>query len=322
MTGIISIFIVVTIIFLVIRLIPGNPIAVIIGQLSLLGTRIGGQELVESYKRMFGLEGDTLTQYVAYLRETFRGNFGYSIMAFPSTVSELIIRALPWSAGLLLVSVILSWSVGTILGALAGWKEKSKLFGTMAIISLGLYSIPYWLLAILLVYIFAYLLGIFPISGGYTTGIFPSFTIEFIRDLIWHSILPALSIILSSLGWWYLSMRSLILVAKNEDYILFDKAKGLNSRQMMLHAFKNSLLPQVTGLALSLGNIVGGSLLTEVIFAYPGIGWLLYTAVVNLDYPLIQGITLIISISVCFAATVIDLIYPLIDPRIKVESAK
>lgn len=299
-----------------IRLIPGNPISIIIGRLSMQGVYIGGQELVEEYKRMFGLEGDMLTQYIAYLRETLKGNFGYSIMAFPSTVKELIVNALPWSIGLLSVSVILSWSVGTVLGALAGWK-KSKLSDVLAIISLGLYCIPYWLLAILLIYIFAYLLGIFPTSGGYSTGIFPSFTIEFIKDLIWHSILPATSIILSSLGWWYLSMRSLILSSKNEEYILFDKAKGLNPRRIMWHAFRNALLPQTTGLALSIGNILGGSLLTEAIFAYPGMGWLLYNAVINLDYPLIQGIVLTVTIVTCLVIMILDLIYPLIDPRIK-----
>jgi len=317
-SGIASIWVAITAIFTIIRLIPGDPISVIVGRLAAQGAMIGGQELIEEYKRLFGLEGNILVQYFAFLRETLKGNLGYSIMAFPTKVNELIARALPCSIGLLAFAAIFSWSIGTLLGALAGWK-KSRILDALAVISLGLYCIPYWILAIVLIYIFAYTLAIFPVSGGYSITLTPSFTYEFIADVIWHSILPASSIIISSLGWWFLSMRSMISSIKNEEFILFDKAKGLSENRIMRHAFRNALLPQVTGLALSLGGIVGGALLTEIIFAYPGVGWLLYLAVVNLDYPLIQGIALILTISVCITVMILDLLLPILDPRIGAE---
>ncbi|MEM3088750.1 MAG: ABC transporter permease, partial [Candidatus Bathyarchaeia archaeon] len=173
-------------------------------------------------------------------------------------------------------------------------------------------------LALILIFIFAYTIPLFPISGAYSVWIIPDMSLSFILSSLYHMFLPALSIVLSNVGWWFLSMKSMIIGLKGEDFILLAEAKGLGERRIMWkYAFRNALLPQATGLALSLGGIVSGAMLTEVIFQYPGIGTLLYAAILNNDYPLIQGITLIITISVCTATLLIDLIYPLIDPRIK-----
>lgn len=305
--------------FLIPRLMPGDPISIIIARLSFQGATYGSEELVEEYKKLFGLDKDVFTQFVCYIRELLRGNLGYSIMNFPTRVDELILKALPWTIGLLSVTTVLSWVIGSILGALAGWKgEKSKVWGYLAPVALLFQLMPYFMLAIILVYLFAYLIPIFPMSGAYSVGRIPTFSLDFILDVIKHSILPALSILISSLGWWFLSMRSMIIMIKGEDYILMAEAKGLPEKQILWgYAFRNALLPQVTGLALALGNIVGGALLTEIVFAYPGMGWLLYNAIVNLDYPVIQGVVLVIVLSVCFATFLIDVIYPLVDPRVR-----
>ncbi|RLF22034.1 MAG: ABC transporter permease [Thermoprotei archaeon] len=305
--------------FIIPRMIPGDPIKMILGKLLLQGTKVGGEELVEAYKRMFGLEGDIWTQFVCYLRELLRGNLGYSIANFPATVMELIHMALPWTIGLLSVTVVLAWIIGSILGALAGWKgAESKVWGYVAPFALVFSIIPYYMFAVILVFLLAYLIPIFPMSGAYSIGMIPSLSWSFIVDVIRHSILPALSILITSLGWWFLSMRSLIIMIKGEDYILMAEAKGLKEKTILWsYAFRNAMLPQTTGLTLALGNIVGGALLTEIVFAYPGMGWLLYNAITSLDYPVIQGVVLIIILAVCTATFIIDMIYPFIDPRIR-----
>jgi len=185
-------------------------------------------------------------------------------------------------------------------------------------LALGLYTIPYYILAIILIFLFVYVWGIFPISGGYTPGFPIKFSLPFVLDVIKHSVLPALSIILISLGWWFLSMRSMIVLLQGEDYILLAQAKGLSDRRILWrYAFRNALLPQVSGLAISLAHIVGGSIILEKIFAYPGVGWLLYNAITELDFPTIQGGVLVVIIALTVANFILDLIYPLIDPRIK-----
>jgi peptide/nickel transport system permease protein len=185
-------------------------------------------------------------------------------------------------------------------------------------IALVLYTTPYYILALILVFLFAFNWRIFPLSGAYSVGLQPGFTLEFALDVLHHAMLPALSIVLVSLGWWFLSMRSLITGLRGEDYILLAEAKGLpDQRILWRYAFRNALLPQVTGLALSLGTVVGGALITEVIFAYPGVGWLIYNAIKGLDFPVIQGSVLLLIVAVASANLVIDLAYPLIDPRIR-----
>ena len=315
----IAVVVAITINFLIPRLMPGDPLMVIMSRLSAMGAKIGYEELIVEYKQRFGLDKDLLTQFVSYVGELLKGNLGYSIPRFPARVGELIARALPWTLGLLSFTTIMSWLLGTFIGLVVGWRGgESKLGKVLVSLSLTLYAIPYYLLAMILVFLLAYSIGIFPISGAYTTGMVPSLSLDFLLDVVWHTALPALSILLVSLGWWILSMRSMIIGLKGEDFVIMAEAKGLSNRHVMLrYAFKNALLPQVTGLALSFGSIVNGALLTEIIFAYPGIGWLLYDAVLSLDYPLIQGVTLLIVLGVCTATYIVDLIYPLLDPRVR-----
>jgi peptide/nickel transport system permease protein len=315
----ITIFVSITVVFFVPRLVPGNPLAAIFVKLTAVGGRVGAEQLVEQYRRIFGLDRPLWEQYVSFLRELLRGNLGYSVGSFPSEVTDLLRVALPWTIGLLTVTTILSWILGSLAGAVVGWGgRRARFLRPLVPIALVLYTTPYYILALILVFLFAFNWRIFPLSGAYSIGLQPGFTLEFALDVLHHAMLPALSIVLVSLGWWFLSMRSLIAGLRGEDYILLAEAKGLpDQRILWRYAFRNALLPQVTGLALSLGTVVGGALITEVIFAYPGVGWLIYNAIKGLDFPVIQGSVLLLIVAVASANLVIDLAYPLIDPRIR-----
>lgn len=318
---VVTVAISVTIVFFAPRMVPGDPLGAIFLKLASVGGSLGSQDLVDQYRFMFGLDLPLWEQYVRFLRELAHGNLGYSISSFPSEVSTLLVAALPWTIGLLTVTTLLSWVLGSLIGAVTGWQgAKSLLSRSLVPVALVLYTIPYYILAIILVFLLAFVWPVFPLSGAHSVGVTPRWTLDFIRDVLRHSILPALSIILVSLGWWFLSMRSLITTLKGEDYILNAEAKGLPDRRILWgYAFRNALLPQTTGLAISLGGIVGGALITEVIFAYPGIGWLIYNSITGLDFPVIQGGVLLIIFSVALANFIIDLIYPLIDPRIRYQ---
>jgi len=302
--------------FMIPRMIPGNPLQTILAQLSYQGSTMeGGSQLIEEYKRMFGLDKDLATQFIDYLIELFKGNLGYSILYFPAKVQNLVMKSLPWTIYLLSMTVVIGWVIGTILGAVAGWRGGK--LGMLAPFAILFGTIPYYILALLLIFLFVYWLGLFPTSGAYTPGMELCFDLKFIVDVLWHSALPALSIIISSLGWWFLGMRSMMRSIQGEDFLHFARAKGIKDWEIMLrYALRNAVLPQITGLGLSLGNIMGGALLTEVIFAYPGLGYLYYTAIINLDYTMIQGLTVIITLSLCGAMLILELVYPLIDPRI------
>ncbi len=310
-----------TVVFFVPRLVPGDPMGAIMVRLSSVGAGRGSEALIKDYMERFGLNKPLWQQYVDYLSQLAKGDLGYSIAGFPAKVIELILPALPWTIGLLLVTTVLSWVIGSLLGAIVGWREHNSLPVRGAVIlALIAYTTPYYILAILLLFVFAFLVPIFPLAGAFQVGAQPEFSLAFALDVLWHAALPALSIILVSLGWWFLSMRSLVTSIKGEDYILWAEAKGLAPRRIWwAYGVRNALLPQATGLALSLGYLVGGALVTEVIFGYPGIGWLIFNSIKGLDYPVIQGSVMLIIISVAVINFLLDLIYPLIDPRIRQE---
>ncbi len=315
----VTILVAVTVVFVVPRLVPGDPMDAMLGRLAAAGASLNAPQLIAQYRELFGLDRSISEQYVSFLREAARGNFGYSINNFPSNVTDIVIPAIPWTMGLLTVTTIFSWTLGSLIGAVVGWTGgRSRFFQALVPIALVLYTTPYYILALILIFLFAFTWRIFPLSGAFSVGVRPELTVKFALDVLRHGALPALSIILVSLGWWFLSMRSLISSQKGEDYILFAEAKGLPDGHILWkYAFRNALLPQATGLALSLGHIVGGALITEVIFAYPGLGWVIYTAIKSLDFPVIQGSVLLLIVAVTTTNFVIDLAYPLIDPRIR-----
>ncbi len=314
-----TIVISVTVVFIVPRLVPGDPLGAVFLSLAQMGGSMNATELVAEYTRRFGLDKSLWEQYISFLAQLLQGNLGYSIASFPSEVADLLRNSLPWTIGLLTVTTLLSWVIGSLAGAVVGWRGSgSRFLQALVPLALILYATPYYILALLLIFLFAFHWPIFPLSGNYSVTMTPALTLPFIADVLHHAFLPALSIVLVSLGWWFLSMRSLIGALKGEDYILLAEAKGLPERRILWrYAFRNALLPQATGLALSLGHVVGGALITEVIFGYPGLGWLIYNSIKGLDYPVIQGSVLLIILSVAVANFIIDIAYPLIDPRIR-----
>lgn len=304
--------------FFIPRLIPGDPISALIDQMAQNGEVVsGGAEIVAAYKEQFGLDGTWLEQYFRYLWSLLRGDLGPSIMAFPTTVQELLVTALPWTMGLLLVATVISWVLGNLLGAMVGWRRDSKLNSAIVVVSLGLNQIPYYFVALLLVFFFSYNLSIFPSSGGFRLiGGRPE-GLQMVWDIIYHATLPALSIVISSVGFWVITMRSMILTTLGEDYILLAEAKGLKRPVIMTrYALRNALLPQVAAFGIALGFVMNGSILTETIFNYPGLGALLLSAIGNLDYNLLQGILLLTILSVLTANLILEILYPIIDPRI------
>jgi peptide/nickel transport system permease protein len=316
-----TIVISVTVVFFVPRLVPGDPLGAIFNRLASTGGASGiSEELERDYRERFGLDKSLGEQYLTYLGDLAQGDLGYSIPTYPTRVSTLLRNAVPWTVGLLGVTTLISWVLGSLLGALVGWSGgRSRLLQTLVPIALVLYTTPYFILALLLISLLTSYWPIFPLPGGaYSVGAQPGWSWDFIVDVIQHGALPALSIILVSLGWWFLSMRSLIISEQGQDHILWAEAKGLPRRRIFwAYAFRNALLPQTTGLALSIGNIVGGALITEVIFAYPGLGYLIYNAIRGSDFPVVQGSVLLLVVCTASANLLIDLLNPLIDPRIR-----
>jgi peptide/nickel transport system permease protein len=304
--------------FLVPRLAPGDPMAATLARLSMSGDRMeGGGEIIEQYRERFGLDESLVVQYFKYLGAVARLDFGYSLASFPSRVMEIISRALPWTVGLLLTTTVISFGLGMLLGAFVAWRSGDTAVEILAAPFVVLAAIPYYLLALLLVYALAFGLHLFPSGGTTRIGATMDWSLTSILDVLHHSILPALSIILSSLGGRMISMRSMMVRVMESDFLTLARAKGLSDRRIFLwYAARNAILPEITTLGISLGFVVSGATLVEVVFSYPGIGYQLYRAIGNSDFNLIQGITLIMVISVALAILVLDLIYPKLDPRI------
>jgi peptide/nickel transport system permease protein len=282
----------------------------------------GMEQMVAIYDKKFGLDRPLWEQYFTYVGDMLRFDFNYSIANYPRTVLAIIGEALPWTFGLLMTTIVLSWIIGGLLGAFMGWARSPKFLQFLMPPLLSLNAIPFFLLGLVLVYVFAFRLHWFPQSGGYTAGTFPAWNLSFARNVLSHSILPALSIILVSIGGWALGMRAMMVTTHGEDYVTYADAKGLRGRTIFIrYLIRPSLLPQTTALALALGQLISGTLVVEVVFAYPGIGTVLYNAIRGSDYYLVQGIVFILIVSIGLATLILDLIYPLLDPRITYQKA-
>ncbi len=281
------------------------------------GSFSGIDELVASYSAKFGLDEPLWKQYLRYLGDVATFDFGYSIANYPARVSDLIGNALPWTILLLTVSTLISFVLGTLAGAFLGWERRPKGIDYFFMPLLTLSAVPYYVLGLILVYFFAFRTTAFPLTGGYDIGTQPEWSLSFIVDAIHHSILPALSIILVQIGSWAIGMRGMMVMTEGEDYMTYAEARGVSHRNIFLrYGVRNAMLPQVTSLALSLGTIVSQAVLVEVVFGYPGIGTLLYRSILGVDYFLIYGIVLLVVFTIALMTLIVDLIYPLLDPRI------
>lgn len=277
----------------------------------------GMDEMVRIYQARFGLDRPLLAQYVSYLNDVLHFDFNYSIANYPRTVNEMILESVPWTIGLLGVTTLLSFAVGTFLGALLAWPRAPAWMLWLMPPLWALHAIPFFLLGLILMYLLAFQLPLLPIFGGYTAGATPALTGAFVWDVLQHAILPALSIVLVSTGGWALGMRGMMVTTMGEDYVVFAESKGLSNRTIFTrYCLRNAILPQVTSLALALGQILSGAVLVEVIFGYPGIGALLFQAIRENDQFLIQGIVFTVIVALGLATLVLDIVYPLLDPRI------
>jgi peptide/nickel transport system permease protein len=282
----------------------------------------GITEMIEIYNEKFGLNTPLWQQYLNYIGDMSRLDFNYSIANYPQRVTDIIGRALPWTIILLTTTTLFSWVVGNLLGAFMAWPRSPKFLAYLMPPLLSLSAIPFFLLGLLLIYLFAFRWRYFPLFGGYTQGTFPAFTPTFLRDALYHSVLPALSIILVSLGGWAMGMRAMMITTQGEDFVTYADAKGLKGRTIFFHyAIRNALLPQATALALVLGQLVSGAVLVEVVFSYPGIGNVLYEGIRAGDFFVVQGIVFILIVSIGLVTLILDLIYPLLDPRITYRKA-
>jgi peptide/nickel transport system permease protein len=277
--------------------------------------------LTETYNAKFGLDKPLWQQYFIYLGDMARMDFGVSISEYPSTVVSSLRRTVPWTVGLLFMATMISFGIGTFVGALLAWDKAPFFLRTIFPIFFTFSAVPFYLMGIVLLYVFAFKIPIFPLFGGFSTQRIPELSVDFILNILYHSILPALSIVLAQVGFWAMGMRSMMVTIQGEDYMLQAEAKGLTDRRIFYrYAMRNAILPQLTGLALSLGTIISGAILVEVVFSYPGVGSLLLKAVRGFDWFVIQGIVFLVILTVAFTMLVIDLAYPLLDPRINYRS--
>jgi peptide/nickel transport system permease protein len=314
-----------TFIFFLPKLAAGrDPVAERLGMMAATGgidTR-SIAEMVRVYKENFGLDQPLWKQYLTFLGNVSHLDFNYSLAMYPAKVIDLIFLALPWTVGLLTMTTLISFALGSLLGGILAWPKAPRLLGFLVPPLVTLSAVPYYLLGIIFVYLFGFLLKAFPLGGGSEIGTLPTLSPDFALDILRHSVLPALSIVASAVGFWTLGMRGMMVTTMGEDYMVLAEAKGLPDRRIFLwYAMRNAILPQTTSLALSLGYVLSGALLVEIIFRYPGIGSLLYRAVVGFDYFTIYGVVFFIIVTVGLATLVVDIAYPLLDPRIRYHRA-
>ena len=310
----------ITLAFLIAHFSPVDPIEQTVSLLTSFGSTDpqAVEILRESLRELYGTGGPLLDQYVTFWGRVLTGDFGPSLSSFPTPVMTVIGRALPWTVGLLTLATIISWIIGNFLGALAGYFHSSKLLKVAGVVIMALQPIPTYIIGLSLVILFGFIWPILPISDGAQVNLPPGFNWAFISSVIEHGILPALTLVLVGIGGWFISMRSLVSNIVTDDHVVYAELGGVRSRSIFSqYVARNAMLPQVTGLALSLGNVFGGAVIVEFVFNYPGIGKLLISGIYSGDYSLVLGVTTIAIIAVAAAVFVIDIIYPLIDPRVK-----
>ena len=316
------VFIGINLVYVITHATPIDPVEQSISALTSYGNTAPDaiEQMRTSLRELYGLGGTPIEEYLIFWRRVLHADFGPSLSAFPTPVSTLIGRALPWTVGLLTGSTLVAWGLGSLLGGLAGYYQKSRSLKLIGVIAMGLHPIPYYIVALLLLIVFGFLWPVLPIAGGSTMNLPQTLTSDFILSVLQHAILPALSLILIGLGSWFLGMRSLVSNVVTEDYVIYAELAGVRPwRILFSYVMRNALIPQLTGLAISLGGIFNGAVITERVFGYPGLGSLLVDAVYAGDYGLVLGITTISILGVSTGVFVIDLLYPLLDPRVKVS---
>ncbi len=315
------IFVGITAVFFIPRFLPNDPVMRTIAELRARGANLEPRamdRIIADLTEMYGIDGSLGEQYVAFWQRLFRGDFGVSFFQFPTPVNQLIGTALPWTVSLLLTTTILSWVLGNLVGGLAGYYSRKAWAHTLDAIAMVVRPLPYYIFAFALLLIFAYYIRWFPIAGGASLGRQSSWTVSYMLDVLRHAFLPALSLTILGGAVWFQTMKLIVQNINAENFVQYAKLGGIHeNRIVMRYVIRNAMLPQITGLALSLGQIFSGALITEIVFSYPGLGSLLYNAIVTGDYNLIMGITALSILAITTMILIIDLLYPLFDPRIR-----
>jgi len=304
--------------FLLPRLIPGNPVDAIVGQLA-AGGGTGGEQLEkihEHFMQEFGLDKPLWEQFFIYVGHVLRGDFGTSFGSDPASVNHLVGQALPWTIAIQLPAIIVGWVIGNVLGALAafkgGWLDRGAFVG-----SLFFSSVPPFAFAIILLFVVAVKGGILPVGGAYSFGLSPELSLTFFGDAITYFWLPFWSLVLVFIGTQAVGMRSMAVYELGTDYVNYNRGLGVRDGITIRYIFRNAMLPQFTGLGLAIAGLITGGLITELVFSYPGLGTLLFNAIGQNDYPVIQAITLLITLAVLLANFTVDVLTGFIDPRIR-----
>jgi peptide/nickel transport system permease protein len=275
-------------------------------------------EIIADLTKMYGLEGSNWEQYIDFWGRFIRGDFGVSFFQFPTRVNALIKIALPWTLALLLTTTIISWTVGSLVGGLAGYFSRRHWSRALDAVAMVVRPMPYYIFAFALLLLLSYLIRWFPVSGGMSMGVKISFTWPVIKDLARHAFLPALSLVILGGAANFQTMKLIVQNVNSENFVQYAKLGGIREDRIVgQYVIRNAMLPQVTNLALSFGQIFSGALITEIVFSYPGLGSLLYNAIITGDYNLIMGITAFSILAITTAILVIDLLYPLLDPRVR-----
>lgn len=316
---VLSLWAAITINFILPRLMPGNPADVMFAKFK-------GQldpAAIDAMKKAFGLtDKPMIEQYFEYLKGLLTGNWGISFANYPTPVVDIIKHSLPWTLGLVGIATVLAVFIGTAAGIYVSWKRQGILDNTLPLLTMAFQAMPYFWVALLFLYLFAFKFSWFPMNHGYDSGITAGFNWPFIASALNHSFLPGVTILLGSLSGWLIGMRNNMINTLGEDYVVFAEAKGVStSRLMFTYAARNAILPQMTSFAIAIGNVVSGSILTEQVFSYPGIGGALTNGVVQEDYPLIQSSFLLIAVAVLVANFIVDLLYSRLDPRVRTGGA-
>jgi peptide/nickel transport system permease protein len=301
----------ITVNFLLPRLMPGNPVEQVIGKLT---GRVTPQ-IVRAIELQFGvgLKQSLWQQYAHYWGQLFHGNLGESI-TLSAPVSTVLSHTVPWTVGLIGASTVVSFALGTLLGALLGWRRGSW-FDALLPVSTFFQAVPYFFLGIVLLLVFGSTLHWFPVLGAYAQGVSPGWNLAYIGSVLRHAELPAITVVLSSVAGWIMGMRNMMVTVIGEEFVLAAAARGLSRRKVVGYAARNAVLPSVANFSLAIGLVVSGALLVELVFSYPGVGNLLLQAVLNEDYPLLQGIFLLVTLAVLAANLIADVVYLALDPR-------